>query len=145
MGSCSSSSSTKSESDEHINQYSNIEINQHEDESGVRIITHLAENEFDSNKNINSSVDQILPAVRSFLMKSSIQENLDIIRLQDIARDEVYWISILTRLINKIELNDPLGSEGSPCVCHASKQIPRLGEQNVLLSIRRGLNMCVFW
>ena len=110
MGSCSSSSSTKSESDEHINQYSNIEMNQHEDESGVRIITHLAENEFDSNKNINSSVDQILPAVRSFLMKSSIQENLDIIRLQDIARDEVYWISILTRLINKIELNDPLGA-----------------------------------
>ena len=34
MGSCSSSSSTKSESDEHINQYSNIEMNQHEDESG---------------------------------------------------------------------------------------------------------------
>ena len=55
-------------------------------------------------------MDQILPAVRSFLMKSSIQENLDIIRLQDIARDEVYWISILTRLINKIELNDPLGA-----------------------------------
>ena len=109
MGLCSSNTTTKSESDERINHYSNIEQNQQEDESGVKIITHLPETETDSNKNINHSVDQILPAVRSFLMKSSIQENLDIIRLQDIARDEVYWINILTRLINKIELNDPLG------------------------------------
>lgn len=109
MGNCSSNSSAKSESDERINHYSNIDSTNQEDESGVRIITHLPETESDSNKNINSSVDQILPAVRSFLMKSSIQENLDIIRLQDIARDESYWISILTRLINKIELADPLG------------------------------------
>jgi hypothetical protein len=109
MGSCSSSSGTKSESDEHINHYSNLEAHIIDDENGVKIITHLAENDVDSSKNINKLVDQILPAVRSFLMKSSIQENLDIIRLQDIARDETYWISILTRLINKIELNDPLG------------------------------------
>ncbi len=109
MGLCSSKSNTKSESDERANQFSNIEATQQEDESGVKIITHLQETENDSIKNINQSVDQILPAVRSFLMKSSIQENLDIIRLQDIARDEVYWINILTRLINKIDLNDPLG------------------------------------
>ena len=109
MGSCSSNSSAKSDSDERINHYSNIDSNNQDDETCTKIITHLPENESESNKNINSSVDQILPAVRSFLMKSSIQENLDIIRLQDIARDESYWISILTRLINKIDLSDPLG------------------------------------
>jgi hypothetical protein len=36
------------------------------------------------------------------------------------------------------ELGDILGSEESPCVCHASTQIPRLGEHFVFLSIRRG-------
>jgi len=33
-------------------------------------------------------------------------------------------------------LSDLLGSEGSPCVCHASTQIPRFGEHNVFFSIR---------
>ena len=35
-------------------------------------------------------------------------------------------------------LSDLLGSEGSPCVCHASTQIPRFGEHIVVFSIRRG-------
>ena len=33
-------------------------------------------------------------------------------------------------------LSDLLGSEGSPCVCHASTQIPRLVEHNLFFSFR---------
>ena len=43
------------------------------------------------------------------IMKNNEENPCDIIKLQHIAKEEKLWIPIIFRLINKIEINDPLG------------------------------------
>ncbi len=61
-------------------------------------------------KKLHEVIDQILPTVRSVIMKSNEENPTDIIKLQQITKEEDLWIPIIFRLINKIEIDDPLGA-----------------------------------
>lgn len=77
-----------------------------------QIIYYIPENEcgIESNKKLYNIIDQILPTVRSVIMKNNEENPCDIIKLQHIAKEEKLWIPIIFRLINRIEINDPLGA-----------------------------------
>ncbi len=86
----------------------------HEEE--IIVHNYLSENEDckhlkESIKKLNSIVDQILPTIRCFIMKNNDETNpCNIIKLKQITNDESLWISIIFRLINKIDLDDSLGA-----------------------------------
>ncbi|CAF0717503.1 unnamed protein product [Brachionus calyciflorus] len=60
-------------------------------------------------KTLDLFIDDMLPLVRSVLMKDNNDNTENIIRLQEVARDEGIWLSIILRLIDRIKLNDQLG------------------------------------
>ncbi len=61
-------------------------------------------------KKLNSIVDQIMPTVRSVIMQDNYENPYDIIKLQQIAKEENLWIPIIYRLINQTDIDDPLGA-----------------------------------
>ena len=67
-----------------------------------QIIYYMPDNEMnkDTDKKLMNIIDQILPTVRSLIMKSDDENPCDIIKLQHIAKEEDRWISIIFRLIN---------------------------------------------
>ena len=79
-----------------------------------RVINYLRDEDeagslINSNEKFYSIIDQILPTVRSLIMKNNHENPADIVKLQIMCKKENLWIPIMFRLINKIELNDPLG------------------------------------
>lgn len=77
-----------------------------------QIIYYMPDNEThkEPDKKVINIIDQILPTVRSVIMKSDDDNACDIIKLQHISKQEKLWMPMIFRLINKIEINDPLGS-----------------------------------
>lgn len=63
-----------------------------------------------SDEKLHEVIDDILPTVRSVIMKNNEESPTDIIKLQHISKQEELWIPIIFLLINKIEIDDPLSA-----------------------------------
>ncbi len=83
-----------------------------------------------SNKKFNLVVDQILPTVRSVIMKNNEENPTDIVKLQQIAKDESLWLNIIFSLIDKIDLNDKLGP---PVIAIFLEETPLPSKEQILL------------
>ena len=65
---------------------------------------------FHKSKKLNVIIDEILPTVRSVIMKDDRENFSSFHKLQGIVKEENLWIPIIYRLINQIEMDDPLGA-----------------------------------
>lgn len=76
------------------------------------VIHHMPEidpTQTSQNKKLNSIINEILPSVRSVIMKNNEESYYGFSKLQQISKKEQLCIPIIIRLINRIEINDPLG------------------------------------
>ena len=87
-----------------------------------------------SNKKFNILVDQILPTVRSVIMKNNEENPTDIVKLQQIAKDESLWLNIIFSLIDKIDLNDKLGP---PVIAIFLEETPLPSREQIILLTNR--------
>ncbi len=61
-------------------------------------------------KKLNSIFDQIVPTVRSIITKEKCDNPYDLLKLQQVAKEENLWMPIIYRLINQTVIEDPLGA-----------------------------------
>jgi hypothetical protein len=63
-----------------------------------------------SNKLVRQVVRDLLDSIRYFVVNNNEEEPPRVMyEMQQIASDEKGWVQVIVELINKIEMNDPLG------------------------------------
>lgn len=63
-----------------------------------------------SNKLVHQVVKDLLDSIRYFVVNNNEEEPPRVMyEMQQIASDEKGWVQVILELINKIEMNDPLG------------------------------------
>lgn len=125
MGSCASSFSKLKPYQTHDSSFSDIKgiksvrerssrIDSHDCKIIHSIIQSVVESSRDAqvgklNKKLNGHIDRILPTLRCLIMRNNQEDPYEIIKLKQIVKEESFWLLIMLNLIDKIEIDDPLG------------------------------------